>query len=200
MKKIYLIGFLLLTSVFGFAQTNEQVIEALTQTAASMRSMQCEFTQQKNMQMLAEPTVSEGRMCYVSPHKMRWEYTQPYAFALVVDGEKITKVTDGKEEVIDAKTSRMYQGIVSIIMSSATGKNLFDKKTFDVDIQDVGEFWKAEMRPKKRDMKRMFSMLTFYFDKENNTINKVEFTEAGGDITLIQFLNIIVNENIELCD
>lgn len=147
--------------------------------------------------MLAEPTVSEGLMSYNAPDKMRWEYTSPYSFALLVDGEKITKITDGNEEVLDAKSGRMYQGIVSIIMSSATGQKLFDKSMFDVAITDDGEFWKAEMKPKKHNMKRMFSMLTFYFAKSTNIINKVEMTEASGDVTTIQFYDMKINE---LCD
>ena len=197
MKKIYLIVILILTSIFSFAQTDEEMMNMLTQTAASMKCMDCRFTQKKTMAMLAEPTVSEGLMSYVSPDKLRWEYTSPYAFALVVDGQKITKITDGNEEILDAKSGRMYQGIVNIIMSSATGKNLFDKSTFDLVITDDGDFWKAEMTPKKRDMKRMFAMLTFYFSKNNNVISKVEMTEAGGDVTLIQFYDMKINE---LCD
>ena len=194
MKKIYLICFLILTSVFSFAQTDEEVMNMLTQTAASMKCMNCRFTQNKTMAMLAEPAVSEGLMDYISPDKLRWEYTSPYAFALVVDGDKITKITDGNEETLDAKSGRMYQGIVNIIMSSATGRNLFDKSTFDIVFTDDGYLWKAEMRPKKRDMKRMFAMLTFYFDKKTNVISKVEITEAGGDMTTIQFYDIKINE------
>lgn len=197
MKKLYLIGFLLLTSIFSFAQSNDEIMEMLTQQAASMQCMNCRFTQQKTMAMLAEPTVSEGLMNYNSPDKMRWEYTSPYSFALSVDGEKITKITDGNEEVLDAQSGRMYQGIMSIIMSSATGQKLFDKSMFDVAITDDGEFWKAEMKPKKHNMKRMFSILTFYFAKSNNIINKVEMTEASGDVTTIQFYDMKINE---LCD
>jgi outer membrane lipoprotein-sorting protein len=197
MKKLYLIGFLMLTSIFSFAQSNDEIMEMLTRQAASMQCMNCRFTQQKTMAMLTEPTVSEGLMNYNSPDKMRWEYTSPYSFALLVDGEKITKITDGNEEVLDAKSGRMYQGIVSIIMSSATGQKLFDKSMFDVAITDDGEFWKAEMKPKKHNMKRMFSMLTFYFAKSTNIINKVEMTEASGDVTTIQFYDMKINE---LCD
>lgn len=197
MKKIYLIVTLILTSVLSFAQSQEEVMETLTRAAASMQCVNCRFTQQKTMAMLAQPTVSEGLMSYNSPDKMRWEYTSPYSFALLVDGEKITKITDGNEEILDAKSGRMYQGIVSIIMSSANGKKLFDKSMFNVDIQDVGEFWKAEMQPKKHNMKRMFTMLTFYFGKDDNIINKVEMTEASGDVTTIQFYDIKINE---LCE
>ena len=68
---------------------------------------------------------------------------------------------------------------------------------FDVVITDDGEFWKAEMKPKKNNMKRMFSMLIFYFGKDNNIINKVEMFESGGDVTTIQFYDMKINE---LCD
>lgn len=197
MKKIYLIVILIFTSIISFAQTYEDVMNTLMQTASSMKCMVCRFTQNKTMAMLAEPTVSEGLMSYVSPDKLRWAYTSPYAFALVVDGDKITKITDGNEEILDAKSGRMYQGIVNIIMSSATGRNLFDKSTFDIVFTDNGNLWKAEMTPKKRDMKRMFAMLTFYFDKKTNVISKVEMTEAGGDMTMIQFYDMKINE---LCD
>ena len=197
MKKLYLIGLLMFTSALCFGQTQEEVMQTLTQAAASMQCMNCRFTQQKTMAMLEQPTVAEGLMSYNSPDKMRWEYTSPYSFALVVGGEKITKITDGNEEILDAKSGRMYQGIVSIIMSSATGKKLFDKSMFDVVITDDGEFWKAEMQPKKHNMKRMFAVLTFYFEKASNIISKVEMTEAGGDVTLIQFYDMKINE---ICD
>ncbi len=198
MKRITLIIIALVASISCFAQSNDEIMAKLTQAAASMKSMQCNFTQNKTMSMLAEPTVSKGRMCYVSPDKMKWEYTDPYPFAIKVDGEKMTKIADGKEEILDTK-NRMYQGMMKIIMSSATGKNLFDKSTFDVTISSDGNFWRADMKPKKSDMKRMFSTMTFYFEKKRDIINKVVLTEANGDNTTIQFTDIILNANTETC-
>lgn len=198
MKKLFLIIIALVASITSFAQSNDEIMAKLTQAAASMKSMQCNFTQNKTMSMLAEPTISKGRMCYVAPDKMKWEYTDPYPFAINVDGEKMTKIADGKEEILDTK-NRMYQGMMKIIMSSATGKNLFDKSAFDVTISDDGNFWRADMKPKKSDMKRMFSTMTFYFEKKRDIINKVVLTEANGDNTTIQFTDIILNANTESC-
>ena len=50
------------------------------------------------------------------------------------------------------------------------------------------------MTPKRRDMKRMFSQLVFRFDKKTNGINRVEFKDAGGDVTSIRFEDIKLNE------
>ena len=146
--------------------------------------------------MLTKPSVSEGRLYFMAPNRMRWEYVKPYAFALVVSGERIVKITDGKSEVLEGNSNRIYQGIINIIMGSASGKKLFDTSVFDVLMYDEGMFWKAEMTPKRRDMKRMFSQLVFYFDKKSQVIDHLEFIEPQGDRTLIRFDEVRLNEPI----
>ena len=203
-KKAVFILLLALLSTSVWAQNekplteaeSQKVISALTQAASSMQTLQCRFVQEKTSSMLAEPSIAKGTMHYAAPDRMRWEYTEPYAFALVVNGEQIIKVTDGKAETLDGKSSRMYQGMVSLIMGSASGKKLFDATVFDVALFDDNEFWRAEMIPKRRDMKRMFSQLVFRFDKKTNGISRVEFKDAGGDVTSIRFKDIRLNEVI----
>ena len=203
-KKSILMLLLALLSVSVWAQTekpltkteSQKVVAELTKAATSMQTLQCRFVQEKTSSMLAEPSIAKGTMHYATPDRMRWEYTEPYAFALVVNGEQITKVTDGKAEVLDGKSSRMYQGMVSLIMGSASGKKLFDTTVFDVVLYDDGAYWRAEMTPRRRDMKRMFSQLVFRFDKKTNGISRVEFKDAGGDVTSIRFEDIKLNEAI----
>ena len=206
-KTIFLLLLALLTtSVWAQSEKplseaeSQKVVASLTQAASSMQTLQCRFVQEKTSSMLAEPSIAKGTMHYAAPDRMRWEYTEPYAFALVVNGEQIVKVTDGKAEALDAKSGRMYQGMVGLIMGSASGKKLFDPTVFDVALYDDNEFWRAEMTPKRRDMKRMFSQLVFRFDKKTNGISRVEFKDAGGDVTSIRFedmkLNGVIDEKV----
>ena len=202
MKRIVLSILFVAVGLFVSAQTqlsetqSQEIMASLTETAASMQTMQCRFIQSKTMAMLTEPSVSEGQMYFSSPDRMRWEYLTPYPFALVVNGERIVKVTDGKSEVLEGNSGRMYQGIVGMIMGSASGKKMFDTSTFDVVLYDDGAFWKAEMTPKRRDMKRMFSQLVFYFDKKSQVVDHVEFNGVSGDVTEIRFVEVRVNEEI----
>ena len=203
MKRLWLSILFVAFGLFASAQTplseaqSTAIMVSLTEVASSMQTMQCRFVQSKTMAMLAEPSVSEGRMYFASPDHLRWEYLTPYPFALVVNGERIVKVTDGKTEVLDSNSGRMYQGITSMIMGSASGKKLFDATTFDIVLYDDGACWKAEMTPKRRDMKRMFSQLVFHFDKKNQVIDHVEFVEAKGDKTVIQFMEVRLNAAID---
>ena len=202
MKRLWLSVLFVALGLFATAQTplseaqSNEIMASLTETASSMQTMQCRFVQSKTMAMLAEPSVSEGKMYFASPDRLRWEYFKPYAFALVVNGERIVKVTDGNAEVLDGNSGRMYQGITSMIMGSASGKKLFDATAFDIVLYDDSACWKAEMTPKRRDMKRMFSQLVFHFDKKTQVIDYVEFFEAKGDKTVIQFEEIRLNEKI----
>ena len=41
------------------------------------------------------------------------------------------------------------------------------------------------------------SRLTFCFDKKSEIINRVEFTEASGDVTVIQFKDMVLNRDID---
>lgn len=202
MKRLWLFVLFVALGLFATAQTplseaqSNEIMASLTKTASSMQTMQCRFVQSKTMSMLAEPSVSEGKMYFASPDRLRWEYVKPYAFALVVNGERIVKVTDGQAEALDGNSGRMYQGITSMIMGSASGKKLFDATTFDIVLYDDGAYWKAEMTPKRRDMKRMFSQLVFHFDKKTQVIDHVEFLDPKGDNTVIRFEEIRLNEKI----
>ena len=203
-KKAILLVLFALLGVSVWAQNGKPLTEAesqkvvaeLTEAASLMQTLQCRFVQEKTSSMLAEPSIAKGTMHYAAPDRMRWEYTSPYAFALVVNGDRIVKVTEGKAEALEGNSSRMYQGIVGIIMGSASGKKLFDTSVFDVVLYDEDACWRAEMTPKRRDMKRMFSQLVFRFDKKTKGISRVEFKDAGGDLTSIRFEDIKLNEAI----
>lgn len=195
MKQIYVIVFLLITNICCLAQTQNEIVETVTQAVDSLKCMNCQFKQFNIMAILEDPIVSEGFMNYYSPDKMHWEYTSPNTFALVVDGENISKITDGKEEILDAKSQRVYKSVASIIMSIISGKTLFDKSIFDTDIHDADSLWTFRMKPQKNKLKRMFTMLTVYFSKNDNIISKVEITMSNGDETIIDFFDVKINES-----
>ena len=203
MKRLWLSVLFVALGFCALAQTqlNEtqstDLMTSLTKAASSMQTMQCRFVQSKIMALLAEPSVSEGKMYFDSPDRLRWEYLTPYPFALVVNGEHIVKVTDGQVEVLEGNAGRMYQGIVTMIMGSASGQKLFDTSSFDMVFYDDGDFWRSEMTPKRRDMKRMFSQLVFHFSKKTQVIDHVEFVEPKGDKTTIQFQDIQLIEKID---
>lgn len=204
MKKFSISFLLVLVSFVAFAQQkpldesrSNDLVAVLTQATANIKSLECKFVQTKQMSMLADSTRAEGKMYYVAPDKIRWEYDSPYKYALVVNGEKVLMQSEAKTEIVDAKSNRMYKGITDIIMGSVTGKKLFDKSAFDVKLFDDGSTWRAELKPLKKDLKRMFKLLTFRFDKKSNLVCGIEFTEISGDVTCIRFSDRVVDGSVD---
>ena len=204
MKRILFFVLLVFMGVASSAQERldesrtQELMDQLSQVAASMQTMHCRFVQENNMSILAEPSMSEGVMYYIASDKMRWEYVTPYAFALVVNGDRLLKVEEGKVEAIEGRSGRMYRGMTNLIMDGVTGQKLFDTSTFEVVFYDDEQLWRAEMTPLHSGMKRMFSKLVFRFDKSSGNIHDVDFMDASGNVTSIRFEDIRINEEIEM--
>mgnify|MGYP003089276668 FL=1 len=73
----------------------KEIVAKITQTAASVRTMKCDFTQVKQLSFMNDKVTSEGRMYYKKANKIRWEYTQPYAYVFSTDGTTV-HMTSGK--------------------------------------------------------------------------------------------------------
>jgi len=135
-------------------------------------------------------------MYYEAPNQICWEYTEPYSNRFIVSEKTVTVQSESKTDVIDLNNNRMYKSISDIVLGSVSGKKLFDKNVFGVELFSGENQWIAVLSPIKRDMKRMFKKLTFYYDKETDLISKVEFVSSDDDVTSIRFKNMKLNQAI----
>lgn len=172
---------------------SRDMIAEINQKAAELQSMKCEFVQTKHLSLLNEKMVSTGQMHYKQEKMLRWEYFQPYTYTFVLSEDKVMLRSSQKTDVIDVKTSRMFQEITRIMMNSVTGKSLTDKKDFQVNMYTRNKQWIAKLIPQRKEIKQMFSAITLYFDPEKAMVSEVEMTEKSGDITHIVLENIQTN-------
>ena len=94
MKKIATIFCMLLCALSVMAapltaQQKQDVIGRINKAASGLKSMSCSFTQTKYLSLLSDRMVSEGKMNYKQPNKLRWEYTTPYQYLFIFNGTKV---------------------------------------------------------------------------------------------------------------
>ena len=91
MKRYLLLLLVCLSVVSLSAQTlkEAQIRQRVNQAAAAMKTMQCDFVQTKHLKMLNDVMVAQGKMYYQQHSKLRWEYTNPYAYTFVLNGDKV---------------------------------------------------------------------------------------------------------------
>jgi len=178
------------------AAQSSQMITAINKTAASLRSIQCDFTQTKSMSFLNDKMVSHGKMYYTNNGKLRWEYTTPYRYTFVISRGKVTMQSSKKTSTVNLASSRLFQSIADIMVSSVTGKSLTNNKDFAVEMYTSGNQWVASLTPRRGDMKKMFKMVRLYFNQQHSMVSRVEMVENGGDKTVIELSNVKTNTTI----
>lgn len=185
-----------LASLHAQKYTAEQVRQRINTVASETRTLQCDFTQTKQLRMLNDKMVSRGRMYYEQPSKLRWEYTSPYQYTFLLNGTKVWLKSSQHNDEIDVRQNKMFKEIARIMMNSVLGRCVSDSRDFKVSLQGSGNTWQAVMTPKSRTMSQLFKTVVIHFDMRLGYVSAVELTEKGGDKTVITLKNVKVNAPI----
>jgi len=205
MKKIATIFCMLLCALSVMAapltaQKKQDVIGRINKAASGLKSMSCSFTQTKYLSLLSDRMVSEGKMNYKQPNKLRWEYTTPYQYLFIFNGTKVYVGNKSRKDVIDTNTNKVFKEVARIMMSTVTGTALSNSSDFSIDVADGNTLWQITLVPKRKEMKKMFSKIVLLFNKSNLMIAEINIYENNNDRTNIKLKNIktngVVNETL----
>ena len=177
-------------------QSRQQMLDAIASATAQTRDMECDFVQTKNIRLLNRSMVSRGHMSYCQPDKLRWEYTTPYTYVFVVNGNKVQILNNKRKDVIDVDRNKMFREIVNIMLSTVAGTCLGDQSSFRTTVTSTQSEYIATLVPQKKDMRQMYANIILHFDTKAGVVNKIVMNEAKGDMTTIELRNIHKNRNL----
>ena len=134
-----------------------QMGEQISKAAQAIKTLQCTFRQTKTLRILKNKMVSKGKMFYTQPTQLRWEYTTPYQYVFIVNGNKVLTTSRNQSNIIDTNQNKVFKQITSIMMSSFTGKCLTDRQNFKVQMIMSRANWIARLTPIKKELKQLFT-------------------------------------------
>ncbi len=167
----------------------------LSKMAAATKSIKASFTQEKYLAILANTIESEGSIQFKKPNLLKWEYTTPYQYAIILNGKELIINDQGKENSFDIASSQAFKQINELIVNSVQG-NILDEERFTIKYLESKNHYLAQLQPKEEQMKKFLKGIDVYFDKEKYTVAKIRLTEPEDDYTLITFNNTRLNESI----
>ncbi len=180
------------------AAQQKAMVEKISQTAASIRTMECQFSQVKTLGFLNDKLTSGGRMLFVAEGgKLRWEYQQPYSYTFILNGDKAYIRSVKSRQTIDIRQSRLFQSIAEVMMNSVTGKSLTTSRDFGCEMYSRGDEWQAVLTPKRKELKKLFSTIRLHFSSGRQMVTQVEMAETSGDTTVITLKNVKTNGRID---
>ena len=164
-------------------------------SAASPRSIQADFIQEKDMKILARPLISKGRLLFRSPDNLRWEYLSPVKNALLMkDGVARKFVSENGEWRQDNSPGL---DAVPTILAQMTG--WLEGPFSDADsaamfaVSRQGQV--VRLTPKEEGMRAVIAAIELRLVADD-LVDEVDIHEGDDAVTRIKFKNTIINQAI----
>jgi outer membrane lipoprotein-sorting protein len=202
MKRLFFIVLVVVFSLHVSGQTKltaeqqKQLVEKIDKAASAMKSMQCDFTQTKSMKLLKREMKSTGVMYFKQPDKLRWQYTSPYDYTFIMNGDKVRIKSAKSTQDINVQGNKIFRQITNIILNTVTGGGLKSASDFTVEVYQSDKGYFAKLYPKKKEVKQIYNVIEIYFNASLTMVSSVRMIEKTGDETLVNLNNLKANASI----
>lgn len=197
---LFLITFLVYTN--SFAQSFQPMKDSkafqqkLHTIATETNTLQSDFVQIKHLDVLSEDIESNGKLFYKANNKLRWEYTTPLEYLIVLKDGKVSIKDEGKVSSYDLSGNKTFQKINEMMIGSIQGDLLINEADYNYEFQESSDKYLVVMYPKQKKVQEFMKSINIYFSKKDYSVEQVKMLEQSGDYTLMKFKNKQTNASI----
>jgi len=170
----------------------------LVTMSASVNSIISDFVQEKNLSVLSDKIISKGKFYYKKQNNIRWEYTEPYRYLVIISNNQLYTRDDKNQKIYDIQSSKMFQEMNNFISGCIQGDILKNEKDYNVAYFENSRRYYVKLVPRSEKMKQMLTEVQIYFDKVDLTVSNLKMVESGDDYTKIDFINKKLNTEIPI--
>ena len=182
------------------SEQEKQVLAKMDQSSNALRSLQCDFVQSKRMKILSKEMQSKGILYFKKPDKIRWQYTSPYDYTFIMNGDKVQIKSAKSTKNIDIQGNKIFRQITTIILNTVTGGGIMNSADFNVELYKSGDIYFAKMLPKKKEVKQVYSSIEVYFNSALTMVDTIKMIEKSGEYTVVKLvtpkINAAINESV----
>ena len=194
---LFFFKFSLFSQLVGYTEVKDlNVLNGkINENSKKINTIMSDFTQEKKLEYLNELIVSKGKFWFKKENNLRWEYTEPYKYIIVLNAGKFNIFDGKKTSVFDINSNRMFKEINDLIISMVQG-NLMASGKFQVQAFENKNSYLLKLVPKDMNMKKVIATTEIIIDKLDYSVTKVVMKENETDYTTIVFTNRKFNETI----
>jgi len=170
----------------------------LAAMSASTNTIVSDFVQEKNLSVLSEKIISKGRFCFKKQNNIRWEYTEPYKYLIIIANNQLYTRDDKSRKQYDLQSNKMFQEMNRFISGCIQGDILNNDKDYAITYYENSKQYFVRLTPLAEKMKQMLNEVQIFFDKTDLTVAGMKMVESGEDYTRIDFMNKKLNTEIPL--
>lgn len=182
------------SSAMAEATTNdglETFLQKIQDSSDQVRSLSCDFTQEKILTLFANPIFFDGKLYIVRPDRLRWEFTSPVPSTLILNGDEGVRCYD--------KTAPDKFQLSADPVMKMVARQLW--LWLGGDYKRLAQLYKLERQggsilkifPEDKETADFITSVTIVFDEKSLQPLKVEIMEPGGDLTRINLHSSVIN-------
>jgi len=177
---------------------SERITKYITDASLSITTIRSDFTQVKELSVLSEKIISKGKFFFKKEKMLRWEYTDPFKYLIIINNDQLLVRDDNRENRISLQSNKVFREVNNIIMGAVRGTLLVDTKNFRSTLFDDNAAYLCILVPQNPKLKEALSEIWLWFNKNDYTVDKLDLREASGDYTRITFtgkkLNTVIDD------
>lgn len=183
------------TDAFTPVSDIKKVEETLLRSTQSLKSISSNFVQEKNLEYLSTKIKSEGKFWFKSGTLLRWEYTTPFSYIIIINNGKF-KIKDGeKTTTFDVKSNQVFGELNDILINTVNG-SLMKSNKFEIEMSENKKSYQVKLNPKLKEMREFLKNIYLYFSKEDLTVFEIKMIETEKNFTSIKFYDKKINKDI----
>ena len=169
----------------------------LEETTKKIRTIQCDFVQEKYMSCLSEKIINKGHFCFKKDNLIRWEYLEPFEYFIIINNAQIYIKDEDKVNKYNIKGNKMFKEIIQF-MPNSLQENILnnDNSKYKSEFFEDDKYYLVKLIPLLKNTKKFINNINIYFDKKDYSVSILKIVELSGDYTKINFHNKIFNKII----
>lgn len=194
---------LLLLPLLGFGQetgyktvvNSNPIVDRLNNRANEIVTFQCNFKQLKYMSYLDATIESKGRLSLKKNNRIRWEYTSPNQYLIIINDGKVSIKTSNQTNNTIPKDNKLLEQLNTLVKSTLNGK-LGQDEHFSLTLFENNNTYRVILEPKTPEMKIFLKKVKIDFNKTTLDIITLQLIELSDDYTSLIFENQLFNKSI----
>lgn len=166
---------LLLPLLLATVRADNAPLETWLKRQVSITTLDSTFTQERKLPALKEPVVTNGRLCFSKPDKVRWQLGEPFETLVVSDGVTLTLIDAAAKTARKTGVDSPQAARFSLLSGKAFESTDMFYQTFEVIESGVTSgIYQYTVKAKDRRIRAQIPWIFLDIDPEKNELRALE--------------------------
>jgi outer membrane lipoprotein-sorting protein len=174
------------------------VLTDLERSMSEVKTIQTDFTQEKNLALFDQKIILKGRIFIQKPGFLSWRVFTPLRYSMVMNGSTISQWDEDTNKVqsISLAKNPAFQVVIDQMQNWFGGAYKSMAGDYKITLAKAHPLT-LEFMPLESSLSRNFiKRVTVIFQNDERYIKELNIEEKSGDSTVIVFENALLNQPI----